>query len=305
MIERENILDDINGADSTPPVADERNRTEDGTLYLVASPIGNLADLSERAAKVLTECGFVAAEDTRVTAKLLSYIGESKPMMPYHEHNKRAAGAEIARRLEAGESCALVTDAGTPGVSDPGADIAALCIERGIPVTAVPGACAAINALVLSGFDTRRFCFEGFLPEKKKARDELLSELAGERRTMIFYASPHDLRRVLDAFSDAFGGERRVALCREMTKRNEDIQRLTLERAIELYKTREPRGEYVIVVEGSRGVGAQFWSEMTVPEHVGFYEAQGMKRMDAIKSVASDRGVAKNVIYKELLEADE
>lgn len=279
---------------------EEKNRIEEGTLYLVASPIGNLADMSERGIKALSECSFVAAEDTRVTAKLLTHIGVSKPMLPYHEHNKRQAGNEIARRLENGESCALVTDAGTPGISDPGSDIAALCIEKGIPVTAVPGACAAVNALILSGFDTRRFCFEGFLPEKKKDKDELLSELSSERRTMIFYSSPHDLKRVLDSFSEVFGN-RRAALCREMTKRNEEVLRGTLNEIAEIYRSREPRGEYVIVLEGAeKGAGA-FWSGMVIPEHVEFYEAQGMKRMDAVKAVAADRGIAKNVIYKAML----
>lgn len=279
---------------------EEKNRIEEGTLYLVASPIGNLADMSERGIKALSECSFVAAEDTRVTAKLLTHIGVSKPMLPYHEHNKRQAGNEIARRLENGESCALVTDAGTPGISDPGSDIAALCIEKGIPVTAVPGACAAVNALILSGFDTRRFCFEGFLPEKKKEKDELLSELSSERRTMIFYSSPHDLKRVLDSFSEVFGN-RRAALCREMTKRNEEVLRGTLNEIAEIYRSREPRGEYVIVLEGAeKGAGA-FWSGMVIPEHVEFYEAQGMKRMDAVKAVAADRGIAKNVIYKAML----
>lgn len=279
---------------------EEKNRIEEGTLYLVASPIGNLADMSERAVKALSECSFVAAEDTRVTAKLLAHIGISKPMIPYHEHNKRQAGNEIARRLESGESCALVTDAGTPGISDPGSDIAALCIEKGIPVTSVPGACAAVNALILSGFDTRRFCFEGFLPEKKKDRKELLSELASERRTMIFYSSPHDLRRVLDIFSETFGN-RRIALCREMTKRNEEVLRGTVDEISELYKSREPRGEYVIVLEGAKKSAGAFWLGMNIPEHVGFYESQGMKRMDAVKAVAADRGTAKNVIYKAML----
>ena len=280
----------------------EKNRTEAGTLYLLASPIGNLADISERTVKVLSECSFVAAEDTRVSGKLLSSLGISKPMMPYHEHNKQQAGAEIVRRLRGGETCALMTDAGTPGISDPGSDIVRACIDGGIPVTSVPGCCAAINALILSGFDTRRFCFEGFLPEKKKELDERLSFLRGERRTMIFYSSPHDLRRVLASLSEYFGAERRVALCREMTKLNEEIERTTLGAATESYTERAPRGEYVLVLEGARGDSDAFWHELSVPQHVAYYEEKGMKHMDAVKTVAADRGVAKNIIYKAVLD---
>lgn len=280
----------------------EKNRTEAGTLYLLASPIGNLADISERTVKVLSECSFVAAEDTRVSGKLLSSLGISKPMMPYHEHNKQQAGAEIVRRLRGGETCALMTDAGTPGISDPGSDIVRACIDGGIPITSVPGCCAAINALILSGFDTRRFCFEGFLPEKKKELDERLSFLRGERRTMIFYSSPHDLRRVLASLSEYFGAERRVALCREMTKLNEEIERTTLGAATESYTERAPRGEYVLVLEGARGDSDAFWHELSVPQHVAYYEEKGMKHMDAVKAVAADRGVAKNIIYKAVLD---
>lgn len=280
----------------------EKNRTEAGTLYLLASPIGNLADISERTVKVLSECSFVAAEDTRVSGKLLSSLGISKPMMPYHEHNKQQAGAEIVRRLRGGETCALMTDAGTPGISDPGSDIVRACIDGGIPVTSVPGCCAAINALILSGFDTRRFCFEGFLPEKKKELDERLSFLRGERRTMIFYSSPHDLRRVLASLSEYFGAERRVALCREMTKLNEEIERTTLGAATESYTERAPRGEYVLVLEGARGDSDAFWHELSVPQHVAYYEEKGMNHMDAVKAVAADRGVAKNIIYKAVLD---
>lgn len=280
----------------------EKNRTEAGTLYLVASPIGNLADISERAIKVLSECSFVAAEDTRVSGKLLSSLGISKPLMPYHEHNKQQAGAEIVRRLRLGETCALLTDAGTPGISDPGSDIARACIDENIPVTSVPGCCAAVNALILSGFDTRYFCFEGFLPEKKKELDECLSFLRGERRTMIFYSSPHDLRRVLAELAEYLGADRRIALCREMTKLNEEIERTTVGAAAGSYAERAPRGEYVLVLEGARGDADAFWHELTVPQHVAYYENKGMKHMDAVKAVASDRGIAKNIIYKAVLD---
>ena len=287
---------------STGGTADERNRVEAGTLYLVASPIGNLADISERAVKVLSECSFVAAEDTRVTAKLLSYLSLSKSFIPYHEHNKRSAGEEIARRLMSGESCALVTDAGTPGISDPGSDIAALCIERGIAVTAVPGPCAAVNALILSGFDTSSCIFEGFLPEKKKEMHSLLSELKNEHRTMIFYSSPHDLHKILEIFSAYFGKDRRIALCREMTKLNEEILRGDISEMLSYYTAHDPRGEYVIVVSGDKEDGSAFWREMSICEHVSFYEDNGYERMDAMKAAASDRGVSKNIIYKAMLK---
>ncbi len=283
-------------------MAGERNRIERGTLYLVASPIGNLADISVRAVKVLSECSFIAAEDTRVTAKLLSYLSLNKPLISYHEHNKRSAGEEIVRRLKNGESCALVTDAGTPGISDPGSDISALCIERGISVTAVPGPCAAVNALILSGLDTSSFIFEGFLPEKKKEIQSLLTQLKRERRTMIFYSSPHDLLKVLEIFSEFFGKDRMIAICREMTKLNEEVLRGKIDEMLSYYTEHNPRGEYVIVVSGSKDNGLAFWNEMSIYEHVSFYESNGYGRMDAMKEVASDRGVAKNIIYKAMIE---
>ncbi len=290
--------------ESTENTTEERNRIEAGTLYLVASPIGNLADISERAVKVLSECSFVAAEDTRVTAKLMSYLSLNKPFIPYHEHNKRSAGEEIVRRLKSGESCALVTDAGTPGISDPGSDITALCIESGISVTAVPGPCAAVNALILSGFDTSSFIFEGFLPEKKKDAHSLLTELKTERRTMIFYSSPHDLRKVLEIFSEFFGKGRRIALCREMTKLNEEVLRGTIDEMLSYYTEHVPRGEFVVVISGDKDNDSAFWRDMSIFEHVLFYEDNGYGRMDAMKAAASDRGVAKNVIYKAMIESD-
>ncbi len=280
----------------------EKNKVEKSMLYLVATPIGNLSDISERALKVLSEVDFIAAEDTRNSMRLLSHFGIQKPMVSYFEHNKRERGEMICSRIEAGESCALITDAGTPAISDPGEDIVSLCVERNIAVTSIPGACAAITALTLSGLPTGRFCFEGFLSTNKSERASRLSELASEKRTMIFHEAPHKLRATLKDFSDTFGGERQIALCRELTKLNEEIMRCRLENAVEYYNQNEPRGEYVLVLEGaciSNDENA-FWQNMTVEEHVKYYENCGLKRMDAIKSAAKDRAVSKSVIYREL-----
>lgn len=281
----------------------EKNKTEKGVLYLVATPIGNLSDLSERALKVLSEVDFIAAEDTRNSAKLLTIFGISKPMISYFEHNKRERGEQIAARLLGGESCALVTDAGTPAISDPGEDIVALCAERGIPVTSIPGACAGIVALTLSGLPTARFCFEGFLSANKGERRERLSELAYERRTMIFHEAPHKLKATLADMKETFGESRRIALCRELTKKNEEIMRTTLSEAISYYEENAPRGEYVLVVDGSaekRSEDDCFWKDMSIEEHVSFYIGNGMSKMNAIKLCSKDRGVHKSIIYKEI-----
>ncbi len=280
----------------------EKNRIEGGTLYLVATPIGNLADLSDRAYKVLSEVDFIAAEDTRNTGKLLSAIGISKSMTSYYEHNKKSSGEHILKKLLEGQSCALVTDAGTPAISDPGEDIVRECIAAGIKVTSVPGAAAVIVALTLSGMNTRRFAFEGFLPVKGRERKEMLSELSAERRTLVLYEAPHKLKNTLDDLLEYFGGERRIALCRELTKLNEEVMRCTLAEAVKHYSQNDPRGEYVLVIEGSsaEAVGA-FWQDMTVDAHIEYYVSQGMKKMDAIKQVAKDRGVPKNEIYKQTI----
>ncbi|MGN1345688.1 MAG: 16S rRNA (cytidine(1402)-2'-O)-methyltransferase, partial [Eubacteriales bacterium] len=224
---------------------------EGGVLYLVATPIGNLADLSERALKVLSEVDFVAAEDTRNTGLLLSRFDISKPMISYFEHNKRERGEIIVARIEAGESCALVTDAGTPAISDPGEDIVRLCHERGVRVTSIPGCCAAVTALTLSGLPTGRFTFEGFLSTAKNERRERLEELSTETRTMIFYEAPHKLRGTLADLYQSFG-DRDISLCREITKLNEEVCRTTLAEAVRIYEEREPRGEYVLVVGGAK-----------------------------------------------------
>ena len=281
---------------------EEKNKTEGGMLYLVATPIGNLADLSERAVKVLSEVDFVAAEDTRNSMRLLSYLGVSKPMVSYFEHNKRERGEEIAARLLGGESCALVTDAGTPAISDPGEDMVALCAERGIPVCSVPGPCAAIVALTLSGLPTGRVCFEGFLSTNKADRRKHLASLEKERRTMVFHEAPHKLKGTLADLEKAFGGDRRISLCREMTKKNEETLRMTLAEAVAYYEMNDPRGEYVLVVEGAtEGAAAEDWSSLSIPDHVAQYMESGMSKMDAIKAVAKERGVPKNAIYKEVL----
>ena len=282
--------------------SNEKNRIEGGTLYLVATPIGNLSDLSDRAYKVLSEVDFIAAEDTRNTGKLLSAIGISKSMTSYYEHNKKSSGEHILKRLLEGQSCALVTDAGTPAISDPGEDIVRECINAGIKVTSVPGAAAVIVALTLSGMNTRRFAFEGFLPVKGRERKEMLAELSTERRTLVLYEAPHKLKNTLDDLLEHFGGDRRIALCRELTKLNEEVMRCTLTEAVEYYTQNDPRGEYVLVIEGSstEAIGA-FWQDMTVDAHIEYYISQGMKKMDAIKQVAKDRGVPKNEIYKQTI----
>lgn len=289
--------------DSFAPNHKEKNQILSGTLYLVATPIGNIYDLSERARKVLSQVDFIAAEDTRNSGKLLSLLGlESKAMVSYFEHNKTEKGHQILRRLQEGQSCALVTDAGTPAISDPGADLVTLCIQEGVPITAVPGCCAAINALVLSGLNTKRFLFEGFLEGNDNNRRATLEELSAVSRTMIFYEAPHRLRQTLSLMAEIFGNERRVALCREMTKLNEEIHRTTLGCAVNFHKTIDPRGEYVLIVEGKNRTENRFFDNMTVKEHVQFYLDGGMNRMDAFKAVAKDRGVGKAQIYKEFLK---
>ena len=284
--------------------AEEKNKMIPGTLYLVATPIGNLSDLSERAVKVLTEVDFIAAEDTRNTGHLLSYLGIKKPLVSYFEHNKRERGEVICDRLSAGETCALVTDAGTPAISDPGEDLVRLCAERGLLVTSIPGCCAGITALTLSGLPTGRFCFEGFLSVNKSERKKRLDRLKGEDRTMIFHEAPHKLEATLKDLCEAFGGDRKISLCRELTKLNEEVLRMTLAEAVAYHTEHTPRGEYVLVVEGAPEGTVQaevFWADMTVQQHVNHYMDGGMEKMAAIKAAAKDRGVPKNEIYKEMI----
>lgn len=280
----------------------EKNRVLGGVLYLVGTPIGNLADLSERAKKVLSEVDFIAAEDTRHTGKLLSALGISKPMTSYYEENKYESGRRIVARLKSGESCALCTDAGMPAISDPGEDLVRLCADEGITVTSVPGATAAITALALSAASTQSFVFIGFLPTDKKPRRALIDECRRERRTVILYEAPHRLKKTLDELCEACGKARRIAICRELTKLNEEIIRTTLEGAVGHYETETPRGEYVLVLHGAETPDkAADWRDMSVAEHVEAYIADGMSKMDAIKAVARDRGVGKSEIYKELI----
>ena len=279
---------------------EDKNKVIGGVLYLVATPIGNLSDISERALKVLSEVDFVAAEDTRNTGKLLAYFDISKPMVSYFEHNKRERGEVILERLKAGESCALLTDAGTPAISDPGEDLVRLCAENGVTVTSIPGCCAVINALALSALATGRFCFEGFLSTNKNERFSRLNEIKGDRRTTIFYEAPHKLKKTLEDIFEVFG-ERKISLCRELTKINEEVIRTTLSGAISYYSENEPRGEYVLVIEGCDDEAIKesaFWASMTIEEHVQYYVDDGLKKMDAIKAVAKDRDLPKNEVYK-------
>lgn len=278
----------------------EKNKVEKSTLYLVGTPIGNLADMTERAKKVLSEVDFIAAEDTRNSMKLLSCFGIHAELVSYHEHNRRESGERIVARLLAGESCAIITDAGMPAISDPGEDLVRLCSEAGVTVRVVPGPSASVSALALSGLPTAKFVFEGFLSAQKNERRKRLDALKGEERTMIFYEAPHKLRATLDDMLDAFGKDRKIALCRELTKLNEDTERTTLEGAVNVYKEREPRGEYVLVIEGGNGNETEEnpLLSLSPEEHVAHYEKLGMKRMDAIKAAAKDRGMSKSDFYK-------
>ena len=286
--------------------SNEKNKVESSTLYLVGTPIGNLADMTERAKKVLSEVDFIAAEDTRNSMKLLSCFGIHAELVSYYEHNKRESGERIIARLLAGESCALITDAGMPAISDPGEDLVRLCSESGVAVRVVPGPSACVSALALSGLATARFTFEGFLPAQKGDRRKRLDALKNEERTMIFYEAPHKLRSTLDDMLDVFGAERKISLCRELTKLNEETERTTLELAVKLYKDKEPRGEYVLVVEG--GVANEANDNpllsLSPEDHVSHYEKQGMKRMDAIKAAAKDRGMSKSELYKILCQEE-
>ena len=284
----------------------EKNKVLGGVLYLVGTPIGNLADLSERARKVLSEADFIAAEDTRQAMKLLSSFGVKKECVSYFEHNKKESGERIVSRLLAGESCALVTDAGMPAISDPGEDIVRLCADAGIAVSVIPGPCAAVSALALSGLATRRFAFEGFLEARATDRRRRLESLKNEERTLIFYEAPHKLCATLSDLATIFGEERKISLCRELTKINEEVLRTTLGGAVAYYTENAPRGEYVLIVEGTEEAGCNKTVEDTVspllaltPEqHVRYYEERGLGRMDAIKAAAKDRSMTKSELYK-------
>ncbi len=283
----------------------EKNKLEKSTLYLVGTPIGNLADISERAKKVLSEVDFIAAEDTRNSMKLCTALGIKKEFVSYYEHNKKISGEKIIARLLGGESCALVTDAGMPAISDPGEDIVRLCAESGIAVSVIPGPCAAVSALALSAISSSRFTFEGFLSAQKGERKKQLSRLHTEERTMIFYEAPHKLRTTLLDMCDVFGEGRKISLCREITKLNEEVIRTTLGGAVKLYSEKEPRGEYVLVLEGCDASAADSENpllSLSPEEHVMYYVNEGMSKMDAIKAAAKDRKISKSEMYKQVLE---
>lgn len=275
-----------------------------GTLYLCATPIGNLSDVSSRFIETIGSVDLIAAEDTRVSIKLLNHFNIKKPLTSYHEHNKAEKGEYLISLLKEGKNIALVSDAGTPAISDPGEDLVRLCIENDINVTSVPGCVAAINALILSGLSTKRFSFEGFLSVNKRHRKEHLSSLRYDPHTLIFYEAPHKLTYTLTDMCDAFGAMRKIALVRELTKLHEEVFRGTLSDAVKKFETDKPRGEYVIIVDGYGGEEAdsekdEWWSTMTVCEHVDEYIKKGMSSKDAIKACALDRGVQKRDIYNE------
>ncbi|WP_300638224.1 16S rRNA (cytidine(1402)-2'-O)-methyltransferase [uncultured Oscillibacter sp.] len=273
-----------------------------GTLYLVATPIGNLGDLSPRGLETLGAVDFIAAEDTRVSLKLLNHFQIKKPLVSYHEHNAAAAGQAVLSRLLAGESCALVTDAGTPAISDPGELLVRLCGENGVEVLSIPGCCAAVNALAVSGLPTGRFTFEGFLSVNKQSRREHLESLRGETRTMIFHEAPHKLRPTLADFCQAFGPERRIALCRELTKLHEETRRCTLGEAAAYYQDHDPRGEYVLVVAGAAPrEEAAVTLEEGAARVLALVEA-GQRLKDAVREVAEHTGLSKNGLYATALE---
>ena len=283
----------------------EKNTKGCGTLYLCATPIGNLEDITLRVLRTLREVDLIAAEDTRNTIRLLNHYEIKKPLTSYHEHNKIQKAYRLAAQLEEGLNIALVTDAGTPAVSDPGEDLVRICHERGIPVTSLPGCAACVTALSVSGLPSGRFAFEAFLPEEKKERTAILKSLQSETRTILLYEAPHHLRRTLKELYEALG-ERQICVCRELTKRFETVSRMSLCEAVRFYEQEEPRGEYVLVITGKdlkelRREEQQAWEHMSPAEHVAFYEEQGMDRRDAMKQAAKDRGVGKREIYQALV----
>ena len=275
-----------------------------GMLWLVPTPIGNLGDISPRARAALASADLIAAEDTRVTRKLLNYLELKKPLVSYYEHNKHESGPKIVERLLEGQTCALVSDAGSPAISDPGEDLVRLCADAGVTVCAIPGPCAAITALSISGLPTGRFCFEGFLSTNKKNRQQHLDGLRGESRTMIFYEAPHKLRQTLGDLEAAFGAERAISLCRELTKLHEEVIRTTISRARALYSEQEPRGEYVLIVAGAAPRVEEAPTQEQLLALVREQMAQGLSRKDAVKAVSKQTGCAKNALYDAVLKAE-
>ena len=277
-----------------------------GTLYLCATPIGNLEDMTFRVIRTLKEVDLIAAEDTRNSIKLLNHFEIQTPMTSYHEYNKYEKGRKLVEKLQDGMNIALITDAGTPGISDPGEELVKMCYEAGISVTSLPGAAACITALTLSGLSTRRFAFEAFLPTDKKEKELVLQEIERETRTIIMYEAPHRLLKTLKMLSERLGKERRITVCRELTKRHETAFATTLEEACAYYNEQPPKGECVLVIEGrSREQIAQEeksqWEEMSIEEHMEHYLSQGIDKKEAMKKVAKDRGVSKRDIYNALI----
>ena len=276
-----------------------------GKLYLCATPIGNLEDMTYRVVRTLGEVDLIAAEDTRNSIKLLNHFEIKTPMTSYHEYNKIEKGKKLIEKLQAGQNIALITDAGTPGISDPGEELVKMCYEAGIEVTSLPGAAACITALTLSGLSTRRFAFEAFLPTDKKEKQAVLGELKEETRTMILYEAPHRLVRTLRELLGNLGN-RRVTICRELTKKHETAFATTLEEAVLYYETNEPKGECVLVVEGKSRAEIKReevarWEEMSIEEHMDYYLNQGTSKKDAMKLVAKDRGIGKRDVYQQLV----
>ena len=283
----------------------EQHKT--GTLYLCATPIGNLEDITYRVLRTLKEVDLIAAEDTRNSIRLLIHFEIKTPMTSYHEYNKIDKAYQLVAKMREGKNIALITDAGTPGISDPGEDIVRICYEEGIPVTSLPGAAACITALTMSGLPTRRFAFEAFLPKDKKEHQAVLEELKTETRTIIIYEAPHHLVRTLQELSDTLGGERRLTICRELTKRHEEKLQMTLADSLSYYEVNEPRGEYVLIIAGRsreemKKEEQAGWEALSLEEHMAHYESQGIDRKEAMKRVAKDRGVSKRDIYQALLK---
>ncbi len=276
-----------------------------GMLYLVPTPIGNLGDISIRCRQTLEQADFIAAEDTRVSLKLLNHLGIKKSLVSYYEHNKAFKGDQIVERILAGESCALVSDAGSPAISDPGEDLVKQCAAAGITVCAIPGPCAAITALSISGQATGRFCFEGFLSTAKKSRREHLASLKKEQRTMIFYEAPHKLLPTLEDLAEAFGSDRPVSLCRELTKLHEEVVRTTLGQALERYTKNPPKGEFVLVVAGAPAEEKEAASESDAAARVAQLMEAGLSRKDAVKQTAKELDLPKNVVYDAALKTAE
>ncbi|MBM6752391.1 16S rRNA (cytidine(1402)-2'-O)-methyltransferase [Mediterraneibacter glycyrrhizinilyticus] len=276
-----------------------------GILYLCATPIGNLEDMTFRAIRTLKEVDLIAAEDTRNSIRLLNHFAIQTPMTSYHEYNKYDKGRKLIEKLLEGKNIALITDAGTPGISDPGEELVRMCHENGIRVTSVPGAAACITALTMSGLPTRRFAFEAFLPSEKKEKEKILTELERETRTIILYEAPHRLVRTLKLLEERLGDERNVAVCRELTKKHETVYRGTLCDAVSYYESTEPRGECVLVIDGKSQEEIEReeqkkWEQMSIEDHVAYYISQGADRKEAMKKTAQDRGVSKRDIYNYL-----